>query len=170
MEFFIGSFVLNRLFTTLELMFFETSFWKSYLRFVLCMMSAVAFLTSCSDGKDEKRRDIRAHDVFYDGVGHPIASSRAEHYCKECHGEQLSGGKDLIPSCYQCHGKNWSDTDPDQGAAPADHTVLNGSFLHHPSLKSPAGTCDGCHGSDLKGDSVAKRPSCYLCHDLDSKL
>ena len=119
---------------------------------------------SCSDEKSTPR-EIRGHEQIYDGVAHGLMANRGERYCQLCHGVKLIGGTNLEPSCYQCHGKLWIDDDPEFSIAPTDHTVLSGKWNHHPNLLNPVGTCDQCHGTDLKGNVTDQRSSCYLCHD-----
>jgi hypothetical protein len=119
---------------------------------------------SCSD-KSQPIRNIRGHTQIIQGVSHGVPASRPLRYCKNCHGTNLAGGSNLEPSCYQCHGRNWSDDDLGPSLAPSDHTELKGSWSHHADFPSPTGVCDQCHGAALEGDASGSRPSCYLCHD-----
>lgn len=110
-------------------------------------------------------RSIRAHTRIISGVAHANPTDKAERYCSYCHGAGLSGGTHFEPSCYQCHGKNWTQDAERAGetAAPADHSVLKGSrFYHKQTLLTPDGDCTACHGATLEG--TASYPSCELCH------
>lgn len=133
---------------------------------LLCALLAAAAVFSCSSDPAEPRQ-IRGHTLTFDGIAHGTGAARAERYCTLCHGENLAGGEKAKPSCYNCHGKNWLDHDPLASPAPADHTVINGIFRHHPSLHAPAATCTSCHGANLEGDASFGQslPSCFLCHD-----
>jgi hypothetical protein len=119
----------------------------------------------CSTDEAEPR-SIRAHALIKQGVPHAEPAMKAERYCVQCHGAGLAGGPKLEPSCYSCHGKNWEGHASDANAAPADHTVDNQGFRHHPSLFSPVGTCEGCHGQQLEGVTASglTSPGCELCH------
>src|SRR4051812_38947978 len=91
-----------------------------------------AYLQGCSLN-DSKPRSIRAHTTKHQGIAHAEPAQLAEHYCQECHGKNLAGGDNTAaPSCYTCHGRNWRTSDPGFSAAPADHTVVNGIYRHHP--------------------------------------
>jgi hypothetical protein len=130
---------------------------------LLSVLFVFELVVSCSN-EDSPLRLISGHDQFYQGIGHPIGAARAERLCSSCHGKGLSGGKELQPSCYQCHGKNWLDSDPSLSLAPADHTESYGGYLHSKGSRQPAANCGECHGANLAGDVSKKRPSCFLCH------
>lgn len=133
---------------------------------LLVGISATVIFHSCSTESSVPRK-IRGHTLTFGGIAHGSGASRAERYCTQCHGENLTGGSGTEPACLTCHGKNWLDSDPTISAAPGDHTVINGGFRHHPELQAPAGTCISCHGVNLEGDATSgqSRPSCFLCHD-----
>ena len=99
------------------------------------------------------------------GVAHAVPMVKGERYCQYCHGTNLIGGDSGEPSCYTCHGRRWNEADPGISSAPADHTVVNGGYNHHPNLFSPTATCTSCHGQSLEGNGIDDTPSCYLCHD-----
>ncbi len=106
----------------------------------------------------------QGHNLIIDGIPHAHGADNADRLCQNCHGLTLQGGeKTTVPSCYKCHGQNWKAGDSSNSSAPSDHSVLNGIYLHQTNLKSPVGTCDSCHGSQLEGTDTL--PSCYLCHD-----
>ncbi|MFK7873485.1 MAG: hypothetical protein AB8C84_10050 [Oligoflexales bacterium] len=104
------------------------------------------------------------HTFAVSEVLHAPGLFKAERYCTSCHGSHLSGGEGLIPSCYQCHGENW--TPGDESSAPASHTSNHNGFLHHPSHLSPTQHCQSCHGEALEGNSKTNQPSCFLCHTV----
>jgi hypothetical protein len=128
-------------------------------------MLAFAAFFSCSKDEPEPRL-IAGHTQIFSGIAHGTGAERGERYCTQCHGENLAGGAGKEPACLSCHGKNWLDNDPALSFAPADHTVINEGFSHHPSLLTPQGTCTSCHGANLEGNVAngLNRPSCYLCH------
>lgn len=115
--------------------------------------------------ESEGLRSIRGHSQDFMGIAHAVPMLKAERYCKLCHGQNLVGGDEGEASCYTCHGQRWRDTDPDVSAAPADHTVTNGGFSHHPNQFEPLTTCTSCHGLNLEGNGIDDTPSCYLCHE-----
>lgn len=115
--------------------------------------------------EERKSREIRGHTVKFDGVEHGFAAAKGPRYCQLCHGPKLEGGQNGEPSCFQCHGLNWNDIDPEASLAPADHTVINGIYHHHPNRNAPLDTCVNCHGAQLQGDAERVSPSCYLCHE-----
>lgn len=119
----------------------------------------------CNRSSNTPLREIRAHTLNMEGVAHAIGLKHAERYCKNCHGNQLSGGQDFIPSCYSCHGKNWLDDNPETIHADRDHSANQNNYLHHPDLLTPLSTCTSCHGLQLEGHEILGRPSCFLCHD-----
>jgi hypothetical protein len=152
-----------------------------FLYLVLCISLTLPLLWQCS--KDEApTRDIRAHLTSHGGVMHGFPASLAPRYCSGCHGLSLTGGKGLEPSCYSCHGQRWDAIDGTLVRAPSDHdtakmlpfttysavkgTAYGVTYSHHPSLKTPEGTCTSCHGADLFGssDGGLTVPSCFLCH------
>ena len=82
--------------------------------------------------------------------------------CSACHGVHLEG-TESAPSCFFCHEKLWTETDPSEGSSvPADHTINKNGFMHKDGLATPMANCITCHGSDLKGAGTA--PSCFSCH------
>lgn len=90
----------------------------------------------------------------------------AERYCSQCHGQALVGGGAGEPSCYQCHGKTWTDDENAYSVdtAPSDHTELNGRFYHNPGHANAETLCSTCHGESLEGAGQSGAPPCYLCH------
>ena len=135
---------------------------------LLVMIGAgVALFVACSTENPDVRQ-IQGHVTNYDGVAHANAAFAGARHCISCHGATLAGGTNGEPSCYACHGKNWLNDEGAASVAPVDHTVDLEGFRHHPNLNSPAGTCDGCHGSDLHGDisSGLTRPGCQVCHGV----
>jgi hypothetical protein len=132
---------------------------------LLSAVFALAAFFSCSKEEAEPRQ-IPGHTQVFSGIAHGTGAERGERYCTQCHGVNLSGGAGKEPSCLSCHGKNWLDDDPESSVAPADHTVINDGFRHHPDLETPMNSCTSCHGSALEGDvsNGLKRPSCFLCH------
>jgi hypothetical protein len=123
-------------------------------------------LAGCQRG-EAPVRDLRAHTFVVQGVAHAQPAVKGARYCSHCHGATLAGGAAGQPSCYQCHGKNWLDTPEDPPGAPADHTVLNETFRHHPDLLTPGATCTACHGASLEGvaNDGLTYPGCELCHE-----
>ena len=119
---------------------------------------------SCSE-ESAKSRQIRAHNTEFEGVPHAIGLNHAERYCQHCHGVGLIGGKKLEPSCYTCHGKNWTDSDPTRVHAPANHTHQHGLWFHDPNHSDAEANCSSCHGENLQGEPNVGVPSCFLCHD-----
>ena len=131
------------------------------------MLLAILFLASLSSCSLEPDglRPIRAHTVDFGGVAHAVPMLKGERYCQLCHGENLVGGSEGQPSCFQCHGKRWRELDPTVSLAPADHTIVNGIYRHEPNLFQPNLTCVNCHGANLEGNGFDDTPSCYLCHE-----
>ena len=131
----------------------------------LFSLISLLFLVSCSL-EEGPLKVISGHTLVYEGIAHGVGAQKAERYCQNCHGPALQGGLLGEPSCFQCHGRNWLSSGADLSFAPADHTVVQDKFSHHPDYQSPLGTCavSGCHGSQLAGDLGAGTPSCYLCH------
>jgi len=130
----------------------------------LAIMIIFGLMVSACSLDQPKPRQIRAHTDLIDGVAHAFPALKGPRYCQECHGASLAGGSAGQPSCWQCHGENWTAISPDTSLAPADHTVLMGGYRHHPNYQSPNGTCETCHGANLAGDGRNGHPSCYLCH------
>jgi hypothetical protein len=121
-------------------------------------------LAACARGGADPR-SIRAHTHLVDGISHANPLDKAERYCSYCHGAALQGGEHYEPSCYQCHGKNWlqSEASAAVSTAPADHSLVEGGrYKHKPTLFTPVGDCDACHGAQLEG--TAGYPACTLCH------
>lgn len=123
-----------------------------------------AVFQSCSR-EEAAPREIRAHTRLIKGIAHAEPADYAERYCSYCHGAALTGGKSFEPSCYQCHGKTWSQA-PERAtvsAAPVDHELVEGGvYRHKQTLFTPQGDCSACHGADLEGSTYY--PSCLLCH------
>ena len=118
----------------------------------------------CYDCHDDKWTGLLIHSIDkggkLHGVGYTTPSATG---CDACHGSDLKGGV-TAPSCYQCHGARW-----DLGSY--SHSVSKGNKMHGPELQSPVGTCDSCHGSDLKGATgTGKGASCYSCHNAWWKI
>ncbi|MFK7827366.1 MAG: hypothetical protein AB8G05_24695 [Oligoflexales bacterium] len=130
---------------------------------LLCITHLLAG-TSCSD-ESAKTRQIRAHSHVIEGIPHAIGLNHAERYCRHCHGVGLSGGKDLEPSCYTCHGKKWLDSDSNQVHAPTNHTNQYGHWFHDPNHGNAEASCSSCHGENLEGEINVGVPSCFLCHE-----
>lgn len=135
-------------------------------RYLAAFAGVFLILAGCRDGSPAPRK-IRGHDYSIGGVAHARGAQHPQRYCTDCHGDDLVGGTELEPSCYQCHGKTWRDGPADGSWAPADHTVRNEGYLHHPRLLSPRENCSSCHGSQLQGVSSGglSRPGCELCHE-----
>ncbi len=114
--------------------------------------------------EEKAGRGISGHSDVKSGVAHGHSALRASRQCSLCHGAQLTGGESGEPSCFQCHGQTWDDGSATVSNAPADHSISNDGFRHHPSLRTPSGACTTCHGAALQGDPVQKTPNCYLCH------
>ena len=76
------------------------------------------------------------------------------------------GGSSGEPSCYQCHGKTWTDDSDDyaNSHAPGNHTQLNGRFYHDPAHANAELVCGACHGVTLEGEGESGSPPCLLCH------
>ena len=133
--------------------------------FILLVFFQMMF--GCSLSEPEPR-ELRGHTTIVEGIPHGGMLHRGARYCTHCHGANLTGGIEGQPSCYRCHGENWNPVGV--SLAPGDHTVDHSTYLHHPSLSAPEGTCanDACHGVELTGiagAAGAARPSCFLCHD-----
>lgn len=128
--------------------------WAALLLLLLC---------GCSPD-DADSRNISGHFTSMKGVFHGEPKEFAERYCETCHGTNLTGGTELQPSCFQCHGRTWNVIPSDISRAPADHTTDMKGFRHHPQLKNPMGFCNACHGFKLEGGLTQRTPSCYLCH------
>ena len=121
------------------------------------------------------------HTERQDGFLHmPGKNSPYTNGCTTCHGATLQGG--FAPSCYTCHGKEWSEsagtttttrastttttrsttTTTRRYNPPATHTESKHGFLHMPGFKYPfQNGCTTCHGATLQGGFA---PSCYTCH------
>lgn len=122
-------------------------------------------LAACSL-EEKGLRQIRAHVAARQGVAHAVPMHKAERYCKNCHGQNLSGGTQGEPSCYTCHGRLWLAYDPEISFAPSDHTLIKGAgFRHHPGIDQVRAVCTSCHGLNLLGEGEDGTPSCLLCHD-----
>jgi len=123
-----------------------------------------ALFQSCSR-EEPAPRNIRAHTRLLNGVSHAEPADKAERYCSNCHGAALAGGAGLEPSCYKCHGRNWSQ-EPERAlvsVAPADHDLVKGGiYRHKQTLFTPVGDCDACHGAALEGSAAFG--GCELCH------
>jgi hypothetical protein len=143
---------------------------------ILTFGLGVSWLAVQSCSRDEAAtRDIAGHATLKQGIPHAEPLQRPERYCSLCHGTGLGGGAAGEPSCYQCHGQNWTGglVPGDVNAAPASHTVANTlggrSYFHAPEQFTPAGTCGtaSCHGTALTGyvDTISSNPGCDLCHD-----
>lgn len=131
---------------------------------ILKTISMSLILGACSL-ESEGLRSIRGHTEDLQGIAHAVPMVKGERYCRLCHGENLVGGTGNQPSCYQCHGRTWNEIDGAASRAPADHTVNNDGYLHHPSLTTPTTVCVSCHGDQLQGNGTSDTPSCFLCHD-----
>lgn len=141
------------------------------------LVTAFLGFQSCSR-EEPTPRQIRGHTRILGGVAHAEPARNAERYCSHCHGEALAGGAGLTdegaePSCYQCHGKTWTQ-DAAYAAvstAPLDHDQpkslpveagRHGTYAHKGTLFTPDGDCDACHGLALEGN--VGYPGCELCH------
>lgn len=124
-------------------------------------------MSSCADQDAYSIKKIRAHDINKLDVMHANPLHSAERFCSECHGQKLVGGVNGEPSCYQCHGKTWTDNVEDFSttSAPANHTELNGRFYHDPGHSNALLVCGSCHGVTLEGDGADGAPPCLLCHE-----
>lgn len=139
---------------------------KKYVSFytILC---AHVFALSCTDQDAYAPKSIRAHSLNLNAVMHASPFLDAERYCSQCHGLGLVGGESGEPSCYQCHGKTWTDDVDAYGSAvvPVDHIEKNGRFFHNPAHATAEQTCSVCHGSQLEGAGDSGPPPCLLCHE-----
>lgn len=141
------------------------------------LVTAFLGFQSCSR-EDAEPRQIRGHTRILGGVAHAEPARNAERYCSHCHGAALAGGAALTdegaePSCYQCHGKNWTQ-DAAYAAvsgAPGDHDLAKslpaaagrlGAYMHKSTLFTPDGDCNACHGAANEGSGGY--PGCELCH------
>ena len=135
----------------------------------LLIITALAVVAACRRDAPEPRL-IPAHTTIQQGVAHAQPAASPERYCSPCHGGTLAGGSHLQPSCYQCHGQNWSTPilTAEESPAPLSHTVGNRwgdrVYQHAPELFAPQTACavSGCHGTALEGST--SHPSCELCH------
>jgi hypothetical protein len=139
---------------------FSSRFWSL---FWLC--AGFAVLPQCRQDS-APIREIRAHTLVKKGVSHGEPLERPRRYCIKCHGDTLQGGSLGEPSCFSCHGVRWLDDEIRESQAPANHTVKQESFFHHPDLRTPEQSCSPCHGADLQGNTQAglTYPGCELCH------
>ncbi|MDT8446554.1 MAG: hypothetical protein RRB13_06605 [bacterium] len=113
------------------------------------------FRPGCYDCHGDKWSLLETHTVNQGGYMHSsLGMYQPTTNCADCHGSDLKGGV-TAPSCYTCHGARWLFSS-------YAHDVSKGGKKHGAALNSPVGTCDACHGSDLKGSTDA--PSCYSCH------
>ncbi len=76
--------------------------------------------------------------------------------CEKCHGVDETGGRTGI-SCEKCHAsyphdENWMNESSEN---------FHGKLLQ--ALNWSTSSCQGCHGTDLKGGS--SEVSCYTCHE-----
>lgn len=131
---------------------------------VLGALASYLAYSSCSTEKATPR-DIRAHTRLIQGVSHAEPAAKPGRYCAKCHGESLQGGLAGEPSCYSCHGQNWTNVTT-EFEGPGDHTAENQGYHHLPGLFTPADNCVSCHGDDLTGSTASgeTRPGCTLCH------
>lgn len=111
-------------------------------------------------------RSIRSHVSIQKGVSHAEPSQRPRVYCIKCHGDTLQGGAKGEPSCFGCHGVQWTDDETRQSRAPTSHSQPQGGFFHHPDLRTPEQSCSPCHGVALQGniEQGVTYPGCELCH------
>ena len=115
--------------------------------------------TGNSDTSATSTSSNSSHDLSKNGVFHASGLDDPDTNCTSCHGASL-GGTSSAPSCTSCHGEVWTGN----GGIPSTHTKNKDGYWHHTSYKSPVGTCDSCHGADLRGGTAQ---SCYNCHGAE---
>ena len=83
-----------------------------------------------------------------------------------CHGSILTGGNSGAPSCYTCHGDQWT-------IFKTSHTLNISNYYHHMGVDTGYDTassadwysgCKSCHGTNLDGTGGIAVYSCKVCH------
>lgn len=68
----------------------------------------IVLFAACESEATAPRDAPPGHTVVEDGVAHYPGLNDPENNCTSCHGADLRGGLNGQPSCFSCHGKEWS--------------------------------------------------------------
>lgn len=120
------------------------------------LLTGTVSLSGCGTANSQAPFDVDAqkHEAGWMPQGHREAvNNNGAASCKECHGEDLSGGI-AKASCTTCHLGGPLSVHPESWAGDAILT-LHGQYV----VANSSSACSNvnCHGSNLKG---AAGPSC----------
>lgn len=124
----------------------------------LLLALTLVFLSGCGTANDGAPFDADADKHAAGWTKNHVAAARQNiTTCRECHGDDLSGGISKV-SCSECHMGGSFSAHPLSWAAPI--------ALNHSGFVTSSGTggcaTDICHGKDLLGGVTG--PSCTSCH------
>ena len=77
-----------------------------------CLAVATMVVLNCSGNGDpspvSNRLPPEDHTVSQGGRLHAPGLDNPQENCASCNGQDLQGGSNQEPSCFQCHGDVWS--------------------------------------------------------------
>lgn len=143
---------------------------KKYIYLFSIALLAMAFLSACSDLKNDipTAQQASAHagsstdTTASDFHGKLLAKTDYDFdACKKCHGSGLTGGTTSI-SCFtaKCHATGELHK-VESGIADPASPNFHGTLLAQEGWSLTR--CRTCHGTDLQGNGYAEK-SCYQCH------
>lgn len=94
---------------------------KYYILFGIFLSSLLYFYSCDALVSNQSKPDVPADHTILHGIFLHKAGENEAEGCEECHGEDLTGGVQLldgrqiyVQSCYQCHDNLWDDNEGDK--------------------------------------------------------
>ncbi len=77
----------------------------------ICLAAITVVVLSCSGSENPVSSNLPPanHTVPQGGRLHAQGLATPQENCASCHGQDLRGGSNGEPSCFQCHGEIWSN-------------------------------------------------------------
>ena len=101
---------------------------------------------SCYECHTDLWTALASHTENKGGYLHGVGFSSPDDNCAECHNVESKVANGNAPGCYSCHGALW---------AMVDHNDSEDGYMHASDKDDPYNDCVACHGSDLRGGTVA---------------